>query len=977
MNASPRSVPASVNGWNAEFLDDAYARYQNDPDSVTPSQRAFFQGFDLAGGAASADGHAGAASQFQAAVGDLIEAYRTVGHIAAKLDPFGRTNEPPATLSLEHHGLSEADYHRTVDATNVGLDGEVTLKQLEAHLKERYCGSIGVEVMHVTNEEERQWLLDRFERGVDRSPPTKGEQMHLLQQLLNSEHFERFLGKRYPGDKRFSLEGSETLIPLLDRILEHATDLGVEEFVIGMAHRGRLNVLNNILGKTHEQIFTEFEDSWDIDFADGGGDVKYHRGYSGERTFANGKTLHLALASNPSHLEYVNGLVLGRCRAKQRLRGDTKRSRVVPLQIHGDAALPGQGVAAEALNLSQLDGYSVGGAIHVVVNNLIGFTTSPDDSRSSRYCTDIAKFIEAPVLHVNAEDPEAALACAHFAIEYRHRFQKDFFIDLVCYRKYGHNEQDEASFTQPILYSLIKDKPSILTSYANRLLERGTIGEKDMKAIRNSLNDALNEAQRLAKETPHDPTIDPGSERWSDVRHDFIHEQAETAVSEDALKEVAQALATVPEGFNVHKKLKRLLKERGELPETRNISYADAESLAIGTLLIEGYPVRLTGQDSGRGTFSHRHAVIYDQQTAEPFIPLNNIRTNVIISDMRSGPEATPETQARFCVHDSPLSEASVLAYEYGYSLSDPNMLVMWEAQFGDFNNGAQVIIDQFIASAEMKWQRWTGLTLLLPHGYEGAGPEHSSARLERFLQLFADDNMQIVYPSTAAQAFHMFRRQMKRSFRKPLIVVTPKSMLRTPTSTLDELTGGTFREILDDTAFAGSDHDPAKVKCVVLATGKLAHELTERRDEREDHTIAIVRVEQLAPLHMDMLKQTLDRYPDKAEIVWAQEEPRNMGAYLFIADRLRQAWAEQDGRFADLPYIGREESATPASGSKKLDRHQQRSILAEAVGPAPEKTEAEASDDGKAENAKAKDAKTKDGKSEDGNTKQTSMSAA
>ncbi len=940
MSVSPRSVPASVNGWNAEFLDDAYARYQQNPDSVTPSQRAFFQGFDLAGGSPSGDGSAGAASHFQASVGNLIEAYRTVGHIAAKLDPFGRTNEPPHNLSLEYHGLSSADYDRAVDATHVGLDGEVTLRQLEDHLKECYCGSIGVEVMHVTNDEERQWLLDRFERGVDRSPLTKGEQMHLLQQLLNAEHFEIFLGKRYPGDKRFSLEGSESLIPLLDRILEHSTDLGVEEFVIGMAHRGRLNVLNNILGKTHEQIFTEFEDSWDIDFADGGGDVKYHRGYSGQRTFRNGQTLQLALASNPSHLEFVNGLVLGRCRAKQRLRGDVERKRVVPLQLHGDAALPGQGVAAEALNLSLLDGYSVGGAIHVVVNNLIGFTTSPADSRSSLYCTDIAKFIEAPVLHVNAEDPEAAIACGHFAIEYRQRFQKDFFIDLVCYRKYGHNEQDEAAFTQPILCSLIKDKPSVLSAYANRLLEQGTIGDKDMKAIHDNLNEALNEAQRIASEKPHDPTIDPGSARWAGVRHDFIHEQAETAVSEDALKEVCAGLAKVPGGFKVHRKLQRLLKERGELPTTRQISYADAESLAIGTLLIEGYPVRLTGQDTGRGTFSHRHAVLYDQDTQEAFIPLNNVRGSVVISDMRGGPKASPESQARLCVHDSPLSEASVLAYEYGYSLADPNMLVMWEAQFGDFSNGAQVIIDQFIASAEMKWQRWTGLTLLLPHGYEGAGPEHSSARLERFLQLFADDNMQIIYPSTAAQAFHMFRRQMKRSFRKPLIVMTPKSMLRTPTSTLDDLITGTFHEILDDSAFTGDKpaHDPQIVKRIVLATGKIAHELTQRRDARDDHTTAIVRIEQLAPLHLDQLRTTLDRYPKTSKIVWAQEEPRNMGAYLFIADNLCRAWSGSDKRFADLPYIGREESATPASGSKKLDRNQQESILAEAVGPAPKK---------------------------------------
>ncbi len=932
MSAPLSAVPSSVNGWNAEYLDSQYEQYRRDPQAVSPELRAFFQGFELAReGAAEGD-----ASPFQAIVGDLIEAYRTIGHIAARTDPFGRVNEPPPPLTLEYYGLGEKDLDRPVDASSVGLDGVVPLRRLIEHLQDRYCGTIGVEVMHVTDAEERNWLLDRFERGVDRSPLTRGEKMHLLQQLLNAERFEQFLGKRYPGEKRFSLEGSESLIPLLDRCLEHATDLGVEEVVIGMAHRGRLNVLNNIMGKTHEQIFTEFEDTWTEDFADGGGDVKYHRGYSSERTFPNGKTLHLALASNPSHLEFVDPVVLGRCRAKQRLRSDEDRRRVITLLIHGDAALPGQGVASETLNLSQLEGYTVGGTVHVVVNNLIGFTTGPEDARSSRYCTDIAKFIEAPVLHVNGEDPEAVLACAHFAIEYRQKFKKDIFIDLLCYRKYGHNEQDEASFTQPILYKLIKAKPSVLESYAQKLLAEGVISEEDIRKIDQSLREALDEAQRTAKEKPRDPTIDPGSARWSGLQHRYSHEDVDTSVTEDALREVCRALSTVPEGFKVHRKLQRLLRERGSLLEDRKISYADAESLAFGTLLIEGYPIRLTGQDSERGTFSHRHAVLRDQETAEPYIPLNHIRPKFAPPDLRQGPETAPDIQARFCVHNSPLSEAGVLGYEYGYSLADPNMLVMWEAQFGDFCNSAQVHIDQFIASAEVKWQRWSGLVLLLPHGYEGAGPEHSSARLERFLQLFGDDNIQVLYPSTAAQAFHMFRRQMKRSFRKPLVVMTPKSMLRVPTSTIDELLSGRFHESLDDPRFSLDGADRSKVRRIVLCTGKIYHELAHRRDERGDTDLAIIRIEQLAPLRDEQLREIIDRYPSDASVTWVQEEPRNMGAYIYIADRLRTLWADHDARFTDLPYIGRPESATPAPGSKKLDRTQQEQIITEVVGPSP-----------------------------------------
>lgn len=936
MSSAPQAVPPSINSWNPDYLDTEYERFRADPGSVSPELRAFFQGFELARTQPGlGSGHEGEASRFQAAVSELIVAYRAEGHVAAQLDPFGRERTRPASLSLEAHGLTESDLSREVEAGTVGLDGRVTLRELVDHLEARYCGSIGVEAMHVSDPEERNWLLDRFERGVDRSPLTRGERAHLLEQLLQAEQFERFLGKRYPGDKRFSLEGSESLIPLLDRALERSAQLGVQEFVIGMAHRGRLNVLNNILGKSYEQIFTEFEDSWEEDFADGGGDVKYHRGYSGERYYENGYKLHLALASNPSHLEAVAPVVMGRTRAKQRLRGDSgTRNRVASLIIHGDAALPGQGVAAETLNLSQLDGYTVGGTIHVVVNNLIGFTTGPEDSRSSRYCTDIAKSIEVPILHVNGEDPEAVIACGHFAAEYRQRFGKDVFIDLWCYRRYGHNEQDEASFTQPMLYSLIKGKPSVLERYAKRLREEGVLTEQDMQAIRERLDEALDKAQRMAKESPKDPTIDPGSQRWNGLSRRYSHESVDTGVDEAHLAEVCAALGRTPEGFHVHRKLKKLLDERAGLPQSRQISYADAESLAIGTLLVEGYPVRLTGQDSGRGTFSHRHAVLRDQDTGEAFVPLNHIRPNVVDPDLANEPAHEEATrQARFCVHDSSLSEFAVLGYEYGYSLADPEMLVMWEAQFGDFCNGAQTIIDQFISSAEMKWQRWSGLTLLLPHGYEGAGPEHSSARLERFLQLYGDENMQVVYPSTGAQIFHLLRRQLKRSFRKPLVVMTPKSLLRTTTSSFDDLLpGNRFQEVIDDPRFVSGGGDRAGVTRAVVCTGKLYHELAGRRDEIDRGDTAIIRIEQLCPFEADQLAGILAKYPKLDHLAWAQEEPRNMGAFVFIADRLRRDL----GREFDK-YIGRPESSTPASGSKSKDRAQQEQILTEAIGPKPQ----------------------------------------
>lgn len=942
-----RAIPPSINGWNAEFLDAEYARFRADAASVTEDLRSFFQGFDLAAAGGGPGGAtSGGASPFQNRVDALVSAYRESGHLAAKIDPFDRARKRPAVLDLGYYGLTAADLDRTVDAALVPGQSSPALRGVIDHLEQTYCRSIGVEFMHIRNQAEREWFLANFEQNRGMEELSRADRVNILEQLARGELFETFCQTRYATSKRFSLEGGISLIPLLDAIIERGAKLGVAEMVFGMAHRGRLNVLNNILGKSYEQIFTEFEDNWEPGFADGGGDVKYHRGYSGERGLRGGGAMALAMASNPSHLESVNGVVLGRCRAKQRIRGDAKdRARVVPLLIHGDAALAGQGVVAECLNMMALEGYRVGGCIHVVTNNLIGFTTVPEDARSTTYCTDIAKVSDLPVFHVNGEDPEACVAVARLAIEYRQAFKKDVFIDLVCYRKHGHNEQDEQSYTQPILAALIKARPPTLTLYTQRLLEAGVIDQAGADAMAARLREGLNQAQEAAKKAPKDPTIEPGSKRWKDIVGDYSFGPAKTGVSAELLTEVAAALGRVPEGFNVNPKLKALLQSRAEIPKTGAVNHADAELLAVGTLLAEGVPVRLSGQDCRRGTFTQRHAVLRDFASGAPHIPLNNIREmgewatdHEPGTRSTSGPHAGKTRQAQFCVWDSPLSEYAVMGFDYGYSLGDPNMLVMWEGQFGDFCNGAQIMIDQYLASGEIKWTRWSGLVLLLPHGYEGAGPEHSSARMERFLQLCGDDNMEVVYPSTAAQHFHMLRRQVKRNFRKPLIVMTPKSMLRVPTSTFAELVDGRFHEVIDDPDFAGKTSERQRVERVIFCSGKVFHELAERRRQTGRKDIAIVRLEQLYPFHAKAVEAVLASYNPKAERVWVQEEPRNAGAFVYVADRFHDLFG------IALKYIGRAISATPAVGSKHAHENQQEAILATAVGRPGAVAEAKAS---------------------------------
>ncbi|MFZ9914787.1 MAG: 2-oxoglutarate dehydrogenase E1 component, partial [Phycisphaerales bacterium] len=780
-------------------------------------------------------------------------------------------------------------------------------------LEQTYCGSMGVEYMHLGSIERRAWIAKRLESTRNRPQLGADAKKRVLSKLLEADSFENFLANRYVGKKRFGLEGGESLIPILDQILESGPALGVQEFMLGMAHRGRLNVLANIVGKNLQQIFTEFDEAWTAAFASGGGDVKYHMGYSNEHTTSTGQKLRIVLAANPSHLEFVNSVVLGRCRGKQRLVGDTERKAVVPIIVHGDSAFPGQGIVAECFNMMHLDGYTVGGAIHVVVNNQVGFTTNPHDIFGGSYCTDLAKAYDCPVIHVNGDDAEACAWAARLAMEWRQAFGHDIVVEMWCYRKNGHNETDEPMFTQPLLYARVKKARPAFKTYRAKLVSEGVVTEAEVDAMLAARNAVMDEAQSAAKKHPIDPVVDPFRSVWSGITSQYKDEPVQTKVPLETLESLARKLGEMPSHATAHKTVARLLEQRAGAIATGSIDWALAELLAYATLLSEGHPIRLSGQDVERGTFSHRHAVVNCQETSEGYCQLN----------------ALSEKQARFCVHNSPLTESAVLGFEYGYSLGDPRMLVIWEAQFGDFANGAQVIIDQFIASGEAKWKRSTGLAMFLPHGYEGQGPEHSSARLERFLQLCAHDNMIVAYPTTSAQVFHMIRRQVKQGFRKPLVVMTPKSMLRLPAavSRVEGFTDGHFRTVLADPGIAKEACDA--VNKVLLCSGKIYHELAAQRDKSGQTTTAIVRVEQLFPFPDAAITKTLGLYPNAKKFVWVQEEPRNMGAYRFAQAQLKELCS------IDVGYVGRPDSASPAVGSQKQHAIEQDKILTEAIGAA------------------------------------------
>jgi 2-oxoglutarate dehydrogenase E1 component len=915
-----KSVSVSASA-NAALIEEYHQRWLDNPDSVDPTWRAFFQGFALGGGqvppaaAPAAEGVSIVDSLKQASVHYLINAYRALGHTQAHLDPLSGPPAPQPRLQLDQFNLTDADLDTSFDTGTFLGGGQMKLRDIVATLQQTYCGHVGVEYAHIQDPECRRWLQERIESTRLQPRFTKPQKVRILRRVHKAELFEKFLHTKYVGQKRFSLEGGETIIAALDAVIDHCPGAGVEEIVMGMAHRGRLNVLCSVMRKSFDQLFEQFSENYIPDTVAGDGDVKYHLGYESVLTTTSGKKVEVRLAANPSHLEIVNPVVEGKARARQRIRGDAKdRRKVMPLLIHGDAAVAGQGIVAETLNFSQLPGYRTGGTVHFIINNQIGFTTDPKDSRSTRYCTDVAKMIEAPIFHVNGDDPEAVCLVAQLAVDFRVQFKRDVFVDMYCYRKHGHNETDEPSFTQPMLYRRIAAHKQVSALYTRHLVEAGTISEAEGEAIKAEYSAALDE--NLAKAKAREAA--KAEKRKADAAHPqaaafkgsnaifqpaFHHTPVTTAVDAATLDQVVRALTTVPEGFKVHSKIKRFTEARAEAHRHGGpYDWGMGEALAFGTLLLDGTPVRLSGQDCERGTFTHRHAVFNDTETGEKHTPLN----------------AIAEKQAKFCVYNSLLSEAAVLGFDYGYSLDYPDMLCIWEAQFGDFANGAQVVIDQFIASGESKWQRCSGITLLLPHGYEGQGPEHSSARLERFLQLCAENNIQVVNLTTPAQLFHGLRRQMMRDFKKPLVVMSPKSLLRHPgaVSRLEDFTQGAFQEIIDDPL-------PSE-KCdrVILCSGKVYYDLVDYREKHRVANTAIIRLEQLYPLHRDRLAQLADDYGRDARLVWCQEEPQNMGAWTFLAPQLEEIFGRKP------VYAGRDAAASPAVGLLALHRQQLAAFL-------------------------------------------------
>jgi 2-oxoglutarate dehydrogenase E1 component len=893
--------------YNLNAIEQVYRRWRENPASVDESWRLFFEGFDFG----LAQQPTGTTEAQQTALIRLIDAYRGLGHLLARLDPLSLPPTSTPALELKEFGFTEADLDRTFDTSHfLGLRTG-TLRQLVAALRETYCRTLGVEYMHIQDPNSRRWIQERLEPR--RSHPEYGrrQKLRILMDLHYAELFERFLHTRYLGQKRFSLEGAETLIPVLDALVEKSANSAIKEIVLGMAHRGRLNVLANIIGKPYTEIFTEFEENYLPNSMAGDGDVKYHVGFSSDRVSAQGNKIHVSLTPNPSHLEAVNPVVEGRVRAKQQFFGDRAHVQAMALLIHGDAAVAGQGLVAETLNLSQLEGYRTGGTVHVVINNQIGFTTSPTDARSTRYCTDVAKMIEVPIFHVNGEDPEAAVFAAELAVEFRQTFHRDVFIDMYCYRRWGHNEGDEPSFTQPVMYAKILERPSLSEVYTETLLMRGDLAYEETQAIVEEFQLRLDKAQAEVKTAPQYAGMKGYQGRWKALSPQYSAGPVATGVPLETLDSVTETLTKAPEGFRLHPKIARMLESRAkDMRQRRPADWGFAEALAFGSLLLEGTPVRLSGQDCRRGTFSQRHAVWYDYRTGQPYVPLEHL-----------GPH-----QGSFSAFDSLLSEAAVLGFEYGYSLDMPEALVLWEAQFGDFANGAQVIIDQFLVCGTSKWQRDSGLVLLLPHGYEGQGPEHSSARLERFLQLCAEDNIQVCNPTTPAQYFHLLRRQVHRNFRKPLIVMTPKSLLRhkAAVSPLDELTGNEFHEILED-----ASADPARVRRVILCSGKVYYDLLEQR-AKEEHQAALIRVEQFYPFATDQIQKALQRFPKGREVIWAQEESLNMGGWTFMEPRLRAMGIK-------VKYVGRDASASPAAGSRQIHLREQKELVETALsGAAP-----------------------------------------
>src|SRR6266404_2149565 len=903
---------------NLELIDQNYARWQEDPASVDPSWAAFFEGFELGnlpqknGAAVAAPRPVTRESPLQTRIDGLVYAYRTLGHTIALVNPLAEKRPENPLLSLRELGFSEKDLGLRVSSKFFADGEEMTLREMIARLTKIYADSIGAEFMHIQNTRMRNWVLHRLESRPDKHSTPRQVKIGILRALLEADSFETFLHSRYVGQKRFSLQGAESLMVILDSILHKCQPAGVEEICMGMAHRGRLNVLANFLKKSLRVIFTEFSENYVPESVGGDGDVKYHLGYRTVRKLASGAAVEIRLSANPSHLEAVDPVVEGTARARQRQRNDTEhRRKVLPLLLHGDAAFAGQGIVMETLQMSQLHGYGTGGTVHVVVNNQIGFTTLPEDARSSMYATDIAKMIEVPIFHVNGDDPLAVRFVSEMSLDFRQEFGRDVVIDLYCYRRFGHNEGDEPAFTQPDLYARIEKRPSVAQLYKRELLEAGKLTDDDAASLETEfqlrLEMPLDNVKALEKEKEDDQA--KFKESTAVFQPEYTSSSVPTAISAETLKVIVDGLTRVPADFNIQPKIKRIVldHQRKVFEAGGPYQWHYAEALAFGSLLLDGIPVRLSGQDSSRGTFSTRHAVLYDAKTGKPYIPLMHLA----------------EEQARICIYNSPLSEAAVLGFDYGYSLDYPKMLCLWEAQFGDFANGAQTIIDQFIVSAESKWQRPSGIVLLLPHGYEGQGPEHSSARLERFLQACAEDNIQVCNPTTAAQYFHVLRRQMKREFIKPLIIATPKSLLRAKfaSSPAEEFLHGRFEEILGSAEAGPAD----KVKRIIFCSGKVYYDLLKYRAERQIEDAALIRIEQLYPLAEKRLREMLKPFSKNAKLIWCQEEPQNMGAWTFIEPRLRTLFC------SEIAYAGRDASASPAVGALARHKREQVRLVADA----------------------------------------------
>ena len=944
---------AFLGGADPAVIEQLHARYLRDPSSVDPSWRRIFES-EAGAPAGAADVAAAKAAEaaredgpalglpearppaapaaaerdrdgpVQAETIDsiralmMIRAYRVRGHLIASLDPLGLEGERHhPELDPKSYGFSEADYDRPIYVDGVLGLKRASLREVLAILKQTYCARIGVEFMHIQYPERKAWVQRMMEGERNRQSLSPGEKTGILRHLYEAEGFERFLDVKYAGAKRFSLEGSESVIPALEAVIAQAAGHGVEEIVIGMAHRGRLNVLTSIMGKSYAAVFSEFQGgvtaAGDVQ---GSGDVKYHLGASADRDMGDGRRLHISLTPNPSHLEAVNPVVLGKVRAKQAMRGDKARERIMGLLIHGDAALAGQGTCSEVFELSELRGYRTGGTVHIVVNNQIGFTTSPSQARTSPYPSEVSKIIQAPVFHVNGDDPEAVVRVCQIAADYRQTFKADAVVDIFCYRRHGHNEGDEPAFTQPAMYRAIRERPTIRQVYTERLVGEGVLTVRDADRMMEDFRARL-ETELEASKSYRPNKADWLEGDWADIEASPRDERpGETAVAPEVLAEIGQAITRVPPEFALHPRIRRQLDEKRAAIEAGGpVDWATAEALAFGSLLLEGKPVRLSGQDCSRGTFSQRHAGLIDQETEERHIPLNNIRPG----------------QARLKLADSLLAEAGVLGFEYGHSITDPNALAIWEAQFGDFANGAQVIIDQFVCAGETKWLRMSGLVMLLPHGFEGQGPEHSSARMERYLQLYADGNIQVVNCSTPASYFHALRRQLRRSFRKPLIVMSPKSLLRHRrcVSTLDEMSGGArFHRVIGEV-------DPAivpdRVRCVVFCSGKVYYDLAAAREERGTRDVALLRLEQIAPFPSRSLMVEVAKYRE-AEVVWCQEEPENMGAWSFVAPRIGAVLSELGGEARQPRYVGRAPAASPATGFLVVHQREQRALIDAAL---------------------------------------------